>query len=161
MKIFLKAYTKKNLGDDIFVKIISEKYPDNVFYLPESANYLDINNLAFYNLKFNKMLKLISLGRISKDVIAMKKCDVSVMIGGSMFIEPNSYFRKIISIINYIPLFDFIIGVNFGPYYSQIYYKKFLKYFANVKQICFREKKSYNMFPSLKNTYWAPDIIFN
>lgn len=27
-KVFLMAYARKNLGDDIFIKMLLEKYPD-------------------------------------------------------------------------------------------------------------------------------------
>lgn len=162
MKIFLKAYIKKNLGDDIFIKIISERYPDFKFYLPDTAKYLKMDNLVFYSQKNNKLLKILSFGRLSKDIINMKKCDFSVIIGGSMFIEKNdNIIKKIISSINYIPPFDYIIGINFGPYQSNQYYRRYLNNFKKSKYICFREKKSYDLFSTLNNTSFAPDIIFN
>ena len=32
-KIFLYAYTEKNLGDDLFIKYITERYPKCKFYI--------------------------------------------------------------------------------------------------------------------------------
>ena len=37
-RIFILAYTKQNLGDDLFIKMVIERYNAN-FYLPTAVKY--------------------------------------------------------------------------------------------------------------------------
>lgn len=36
-KVFLMAYARKNLGDDIFIKMLLEKYPRNRFFYEDKG----------------------------------------------------------------------------------------------------------------------------
>ena len=93
-KIFLYAYDHINLGDDLFIETIANRYSDTEIYFWTNAQ----NQKAFEeqkNLKIidenstkTKILKKIrpSLAARYKAGI-QKKCDAQVYIGGSIFME--------------------------------------------------------------------------
>ncbi|MBR4618654.1 MAG: polysaccharide pyruvyl transferase family protein [Bacilli bacterium] len=164
MKIFLNAYIQKNLGDDLFVKIITERYKNHEFIVPDKAKYLVEDNFSFYqqNDKINNIIKAFTLGRVSIQNKTMKKADYSVSIGGSMYIERNyKGLKKIIYSLLYVPKYDFIIGANFGPYKTTRFFRKYHNAFQKAKDVCLRDKYSYDLFKDIKHCRYAPDIIFS
>lgn len=168
MKVFLSGYVKKNLGDDLFFKIILEKFPNVTFLTTDDAIYLNkYKNLKFYKSrkKINilerflyKLLSIISKGKINYEYHIINSCDCAVRIGGSLFIENEfsakyKYFTKI-----NIPFF--IIGSNFGPYNSDFFYNKCLTLFNKSSGVTFRDSYSYNLFKKKINCRLFPDLIF-
>ncbi|KIR02076.1 putative transferase [Lachnospiraceae bacterium TWA4] len=53
----------------------------------------------------------------------------------------------------------YILGANFGPYYTEEYLKAMAKVFEKAEDVCFREKYSYQLFQNNRVRY-APDILF-
>ncbi len=160
MKVFLKAYINKNLGDDIFIDMVSKRYPNTNFLIDGNACYFNNNNLTFYNKNIlkkiiGKLLYYISFKRVNYETLMSLKCDLSILIGGSMFIENKSENLPILK----KPLF--IIGSNFGPYNSSEYIEKSKKIFSRAADVCFRDKKSYNLFKELPNVRYSTDIVFS
>lgn len=149
--IYIKAYTRINLGDDLFIHILCSRYPNVTFYLKKYFQYTDI----FSNIP--NLIVIENMDNIQFDAI--------VYIGGSIFIEnsPNSVIRvrelKNEIIKNDIP--TYIIGANFGPYTSKEYFNT-VKYelLPKIKSITFRDKYSYNLFRDLENVHYAPDVVF-
>lgn len=121
MKVFIEAYLYGNLGDDLFLDILSERYP-NTEFITVSHFYEPISEqVKVHNDRW--LGKLIPLRKIQK--FYAKKCDLVVSIGGSMYIEGVSEMS---------PVADFgkkyyIIGANFGPYDSQQYVRKHHQFF--------------------------------
>lgn len=158
--IYLKAFIDKNLGDDLFIDIVTKRYPNEKFLIDARAKYLNNENLIFYKKNtFNKLLGKIlytcSLSKINYETFVSKKCDLSVMIGGSMFIEESSkYIEKLKK-----PLF--IIGSNFGPYRTEKFLRKNKKILSSAYDICFRDKKSFDLFKELNNVRYSTDIVFS
>ena len=61
-KIYLKMYLKKNLGDDLFLKIILERYPSTQFFVNSNktyANIVNFNNVKYCNTFFKRTLNFI------------------------------------------------------------------------------------------------------
>lgn len=151
-KVYVKAYTRLNVGDDLFVFILCNRYPKYEFYIKESAPYTDV-------------FKTIPNINILPDIQNIQ-FDAIVYIGGSIFIEnsANSILRvldlKKEIVKDNIP--TYIIGANFGPYTSQEYFStvknKLLPY---IKSITFRDKFSYNLFQDMPNVNYAPDVILS
>lgn len=159
MKIYLKAYTEKNLGDDIFIKIMTERYRNHEFFLVSGKNYLNFDNLNIKRHRImNKIMKLVSNDRVSYEKIYIKKFDITVLLGGSMFIQNDKYIKK--SILENSKKY-YIIGSNFGPYNTSEYHKYYENIFRGAIDICFREKHSYNLFKDLPNVRYASDIVFS
>lgn len=160
MKIFLKGYLSKNLGDDLFFKIIMDRYKSNQFYIigPNSYKKIFNKNVRFYSNLLEKFLKRIFKGYFSIEKKIQKKADISVLIGGSMFIEKK--FEKASKYIKYTEKPYFVLGANFGPYYTKKYKKIYHNFFKKITDTCFRDLDSYKEFKDIKNVRYAPDIVF-
>jgi colanic acid/amylovoran biosynthesis protein len=53
-KVVVKGYFKKNLGDDLFLKILAEKYPEVDFEVYTKTNYENVfenKNIKFFGSK--------------------------------------------------------------------------------------------------------------
>lgn len=159
MKIFLKSYLNCNLGDDLFIKIFLERYNNNKIY---TVGAFRDNKLRKYgkvkiiNRKIIKLIKMITRKKLDVNNFYMKKSDILLYLGGSIFKEQNGLnFTK-----NKLSK-NFIIGANYGPYNTDNYYFECYNYFSNFDDICFRDYYSYNLFNHLKNVRVAKDIVFS
>lgn len=81
-----------------------------------------------------------------------------VTIGGSMFMERNDS-NKDFSMGKKNN--RYILGINFGPYKTEKYYQNIHNMLSKVKDVCFREKYSYDLFKDLPNVRCASDIVFS
>lgn len=154
-KILINAYLVNNLGDDLFIIIMCERYKNTIFYIIESKPYTNVFN-SIQNIKI-----------CSPEEVSSIKFDLQIMIGGSLFMQPkdiyniNSKFESVTN-IRLSPKIPFIIiGANFGPYTEETHLKLYKKWFSTLDDICFRDMQSYNLFSELPNVRWAPDVIFN
>lgn len=170
-RIYLYAYTALNLGDDLFLKILCDRYPEIKFYImcsKKTAFALNkISNLTVIPIPlFERLLKRLhanlSINNIFEKFIS-SFCDAVINIGGSIFMEAdnwedttNQYQKKL---INNKPFY--IIGSNFGPYKDNEYYEKYKHIFEHVTDICFRDKYSYDLFSDLPNVRQAADVVFS
>lgn len=174
-KVMVNAYTSFNLGDDLFIKILCERYPNTRFFLFAPKEYRktfgDIRNLSIIadnsliirglNFIFRRIKKHILFRRLIVRKIA-KKCDAAVYIGGSLFMQSNNW-NEALNNVNNMRIGDkpfYLLGANFGPYSNFEYYKMHKELFIGYTDICFREKYSYNLFSDLENVRHADDIIF-
>lgn len=160
MKIFLKAFIEKNLGDDLFIDILIKRYPKERFLINNKANYLKYKNLFFYKKGLlqkiiGKILYYISFKNINYESLISLQCKLSILIGGSMFIENSS--EKIVKLKK--PLF--IVGSNFGPFKNREYLEYYKKTFSSAYDVCFRDKKSYEYFKEMNNVRYSTDIVFS
>lgn len=168
-KIFLYAYDRINLGDDLFVHTICNRYPNVKFYL-WSKKY---NKLTFSSIKNLKVLSqdsklLYFIKKLHPSLYPRykcymeKKCEAVVYIGGSIFIEYDNW-EQILTWWDYeaINRNFYILGANFGPYKTLAYRDKLASILNNVEDICFRDEYSANMFNDVNKVRYAPDILFN
>lgn len=165
-RTYVDAYTGHNVGDDLFLKLLFERYPDKLFLLCGDRRYKKIfakyKNVSVISrepfLFYNKICRLIKVNRLSAENIVASLCKNAIEIGGSLFMEPsvpilcNGTLRK----IPYV-----VLGANFGPYTERNYLEKCRNFFCKAEAVCFRDKKSYDTFADLKNTDFSPDIVFN
>lgn len=167
----VNAYTTFNLGDDLFIKILCERYPETEFVIYAPSDYKlafkDLKNLSvfpsdrfifrglnypFRKTKFNGFLRKL----------AANQCDGEVQIGGSLFIQDDNW-RNTIQNKEFLRMKDkpyFLLGANFGPYSDQDFYQSYKDVFKEYTDICFREEYSYNLFQDLPNVRVADDIVF-
>lgn len=182
--ILIRAYVNGNLGDDLFVRILCDRYPNSNFILIGSKKYrdyyADINNLSYlvaddFRHKVLEKLKNV-IGRFcdnyklenyrrSVEMYASMSQEVkeNILISGSYFIEWTrnrkywkNYFEEESKYYSMKPI---IMGINFGPYETQYYYDSAVNL---LKEGCFlsvRERKTMTLLSSLKPVY-APDIVF-
>lgn len=160
-KVFLKAYLKHNLGDDLFVYIISDRYKNIKFESISSEKYDFINrNLKIYNSRIvSKIIRLLTFNRMSLEKVLIQKNDVMVLLGGSLFIEQKSKSNNDILKLKKKPYY--IIGANFGPYETKQYFQKMYNFFKKAEDISFRDKYSYDLYKSLDNVRFNPDVVFS
>lgn len=171
-KIKVYAYTKQNLGDDLFIKILCERYPNTQFVLYAPEVYKEIfkstNNLEICSSdnKLNRIVNFIARkfginNYVDKRLV--EASDGGVYIGGSLFIQGDDwreYTENYIKPMNVKDKPFYLLGVNFGPFNSKEYYLKYKEIFRKYTDICFRENHSYDMFKDLNNTRIADDIVF-
>lgn len=154
MKIYVNAYLAENLGDDLFLKILTERYKSHKFYSISKGfkNYSKNNLKVFSNPYIFRILKKFQLEKYLAN-----RYDLVVSIGGSMYIENNDNTRDFSLGKNEY----YILGSNFGPYKTEEYYNNLYKIFEKAEDVCFREKYSYDLFNKLSNVRYASDIVFN
>lgn len=158
MKIFLIAYIKKNLGDDLFIKILLEKYTQCDFYILNNNNFLEYFNKYsnFHIIEGNCSAKEICSTNIDN-------YDAFVYIGGSIFIENKSSISH--DFCNFLKECKekntpfYYISSNFGPFETPEFLALSKKTFENCTDICFRDTYSYNLFKELDTVRYAPDIV--
>ena len=160
-QVFLKMYLKKNLGDDLFLDCISNRYPDVKFFVDVPAS--NLRGFHLKNVYGKKFICRVVNKLFKKTRNDGKHYDAEVVLGGSMFIERdlsrdllNKEIEKKYGVAK--PLF--VLGANFGPYKNEYYFDKHKRVFSKAMDVCFREKYSANMFKELKNVRVAPDIMF-
>jgi len=170
-KVMVYAYTTFNLGDDLFIKILCERYPKTRFILYAPKGYKlcfkEINNISFFPSDsimvrgINYIFKALKVKWFLRKQIA-KQCDSAVYIGGSLFMQGENWkeaLEKTKSMrIKNKPFF--LLGANFGPFYNEDFYIKYREIFKDYTDICFRERYSYELYQELGNVRMADDIIF-
>ncbi|MDZ4992180.1 polysaccharide pyruvyl transferase family protein [Clostridium perfringens] len=172
-KIFVDVYLAFNLGDDLFVDILSKKYPNAQFTLNYVGNNYDefiknYNNLKRrkYDLKDKLLQKLNLKNTLTNYGVIAREYDAIIFIGGSIF-RDESYHKELykerISMISEFEKLNkpiFVLGSNFGPYENREFINDYREFFKRCTDVCFRDKYSYNLFRELPNVRYAPDIVF-
>lgn len=173
MNFYVDAYLAKNLGDDLFVKILAEAFPMAQFTVNYYGRYSNITfskqkNILFpqYPLIFRMLNRLRVYDYINDAKRISNQFDGFILLGGSIFRE-ESYWKSVydqrISIIDAFrkagkPVF--IIGSNFGPVLTQHFVDQYTKLFQLCTDVCFRDSYSYNLFSKLPNVRMERDIVF-
>lgn len=162
-KIFILAYARKNLGDDIFIQMIVKKYPQYDFYM-KIKNKTFLDKLAEY-----KNLHILDGEDTDEELhnINPVQYDAYIYIGGSIFMEGGKVYNLSEKFYEFVKSckehnIPFIyISSNYGPYKTEKYFKLSEKTFNVCTDICFRDKYSYNLFENIPNVRYAPDYIFS
>ena len=183
--IYLRAFLNENLGDDLFVQTIAEryqksefeiftskKYPvkfgDNVHFIFSEDEYNElVNEMRLYEeLRKNKVrrkfLPVFFRPDHKKERAIAKHAEVNIYVIGSGFMEGGTrgWWQKLEEWLYYKNK-PYLLGCNFGPFVSEKYKKQYEKLFAKASDICFRESYSYNIFKGLNNIRWESDIVFS
>lgn len=171
--ILIKAYSFSNLGDDLFILILCQRYPHTQFYLYCREEYVspykNIKNLRIINpTKLDRVQKKVGDYLYGKSIIKLpyykknQTFDAVIHIGGSLFIQQSTWrksLRQYTNIINSSKKF-YTIGCNFGPYFSDEYFTSYYSLFEKMDDLCFRDNDSYLLFENIEQARVAPDIVF-
>jgi colanic acid/amylovoran biosynthesis protein len=170
-KIMVYAYTQYNLGDDLFIKLLFDRYPNSKFVLYAPGKYKEIfkrnNNVSFYSYDsliirgINFLFRKFNSHDFFRKFLA-NNCDASVQIGGSLFMQSENWEQSLKD-TKYMRKKNrpfFLLGANFGPFKDIEYFNTYQEVFRKYTDICFRENYSYNLFKDLPNVRMADDIIF-
>lgn len=172
-KIFVDIYLSFNLGDDLFLDLLSKKYPNSEI----TVNYVGKNYDEFIsrypNIKrrkytvLNKVLQHLKIKDYLTDYENISsEYDALVFIGGSIFREEDyhqSLYKERMRIVKEFNKKNkpvFVIGSNFGPYNTEKFLNEYKEFYKLCNDVCFRDLYSYNLFKDLKNVRYATDIVF-
>ena len=159
-KVFIIAYPKVNLGDDLFIDILVNRYSKMQFFTRAIKE-----NTYIYNKNANLHYSEYTLEDLAK--ISKKEFDAIVYIGGSIFMEHAGgidRIKKLNAIAvnckkNDVPFL--FISSNFGPYKTPEYKREVQKLIKNITDICFRDTESFEIFKKYKTVRYAPDVAFS
>lgn len=166
-KILLNAYVDLNFGDDLFLKILFNRYPNVKWFLPKGGDkykeiFKEYDNVVIESgilFKIRRKLGLVEKNRF------FKRYDAGVYIGGSIFMQLPQWKEQLMERKEVISSFHskgkpyFIIGSNFGPFRESEFLEEYTALFKQCKDICFRDRYSKNLFLN-SNIRIAPDIVF-
>lgn len=180
--ILVEFYGTHNIGDDLFIKILSERYPNvklllvckNKYSKPfanmKNINIIEPPKLNVVEVLFNKLIKSVFFeNRIKNKWLRFykeqcNKIDGYLNIGGSIFIENETWsinhkiYKEKIEIFNEKK--KFIIGANFGPYKTNDFLNYYSDIFKDFDNVNFRDLNSIQLFDKLDNISFAPDVVF-
>lgn len=159
----LFAYLDNNIGDDLMLKLISERFPDFRFYF-YTSNTTVINTLS----QFENFISRDPKDR-KEDLNSM---DVILSIGGSIFNDLNTMRGKLARIRKILFLKKakskgkkiITLGCNLGPYTDQLGIFLTLFELKMNSLVTVRDKASFNLASSnrkLYNLHLADDIVYN
>ena len=162
---YIIAYTCNNLGDDLLILSLLRRFPYQQFYLCVAPKYskpfvsekniLIPNKVEWFILRlFHKLFHSDDSGIINYRVFYYSK-DI-VKIGGSIFIESNSFNWKM-----FVPNKTHVIGANFEHHYTHGFYEQAKERISKTLSCTFRDTFSYRLFSELKNVSFAPDAVFS
>lgn len=159
-KVYIMAYSKMNLGDDLFIDMLVKRYKNVEFYSKnmqmESTAYRQNKNLHFIDYSLDDLLNL-----------DISDFDAFVYIGGSIFMEHAGGIERIQKLkqlairCNTLCIPFYYISSNFGPYQTEEYKKIVTEMFTEVTDVCLRDKASYELFKSIENVRYAPDAVLS
>jgi len=162
--IGVRFYSALNLGDDLFIYILSRRYGENniLTYNQKIPSSLDkIYVLPRYKYIFFRALEKITRKNFL-DIWLSRSSEIYVYIGGSIFIENNNLqkweeetrFYRDLSIPYYI------LGSNFGPHKNPKFVGIVRDIVSGAQDVCFRDKASYELFKDIPSARVATDIAF-
>lgn len=166
-KILINAYLAYNFGDDLFLKIIFERYPDVIFTISKAGKkykqlFKKYKNVRVENTLIHRAFRKLNIKQEDKSF----NYDALVYIGGSIFMQFEEWKNQFKEREKLMESFFnagksvFVVGANFGPFqdihFADLYREKFIK----CTDVCFRDKYSYNLFKDLNNVRVASDIVF-
>lgn len=168
-----------NVGDDLFLKVLLERYPSIRFivHAPEVYKrvFLGHKNLKVVSesdgvircLAFLSKCFHVSLSKLLYFYLIIKyHVGIFVIIGGSLFIEGNSNMPRLLFSLGRFrklkqSLKVCIIGTNYGPSKSASWQNVVSDALSIADDVCFRDKPSYDTFAKLSNVRWGNDIVFH
>ncbi len=179
-KILVWFYAKINLGDDLFIKILAERYPeiefcllvDKVYASPNKPSYDTVGfpdncTLLLRKNIFQKARKYLYTNILGYPSYFPSDVEGVIFIGGSLFMEDSHNQPFYSSTLKLLKKFkrqgkkSFLLGANFGPFKTEKYVKRYEDYFSYFHDICFRDSKSYGVFNHMPMVRMASDIVFN
>ena len=170
--IMLYGFYDANLGDDLFFEKLIRRYPDTMFLVYVTPNYRSFfekfDNVKFFDVTEARVQKINRIGQKFKirdlfERLLLARSSATVHIGGSIYQQIGEWeldfklreCRK----RPFKPFYS--ITCNFGAYKTEEYRKMWGRKFVKFKDICFRDRYSYNLFSDIKNVRYAPDLMFS
>ncbi len=178
-QVYVNGYWRGNLGDDLFLRMLTARYPDVAFHIHAVRRYRawfrDRPNLLVhatdwmvspFGRRLDVVLRRITRDRTGLEELAKRRClrgtDAFVVLGGSVFIETAQWIRKYRlyrDARRRVP-FLCVLGANFGPWRTDLFLSSFREIFRACDDVCFRDHASLALFPQAPACRVAPDLVF-
>lgn len=184
----IRAFIKGNLGDDLFIHVLCNRYPNTHFWLCGEhkfrRNFASLSNLSYVSTDkgiikwFFRFLYVVPFGinRLMKragrrELFSKYTCfdfisrhsRRNILISGSIFMELGTEEFFVSPYYRkeqkYYSRKPYVIGCNFGPFHSEGYLEFYRQCFQKAGMVCFRDTYSANLFRG-DNIAVAPDILF-
>lgn len=172
--VFIHAFAATNLGDDLMMRILCERYPNVGFRLYADQSYrerfADIPNLKIYAPSdswvacIDCILNKVKKTEMGFWKLLIKVSDVTVHIGGSVFTQHQDDYSPALNLdtrLRYLSKKLYVVGANFGPFVDPQYYEDYQELLSKYEDVCFRDSYSYELHKNLPNVRYAPDVVFN
>lgn len=174
-RILVSAYFAKNVGDDLFLKVLFDRYPHVKWdLLTANRNYREVFK-DYDNVNIIYSYRDITIRKKSYNLYfvmnkffnSFKKYDAFIIIGGSIFMQSPAWKMKLterdylVNKFNKMNKKAFILGANFGPFTNKEFIEEYRNVFMKYDDICFRDTYSYELFKDMENVRLAPDVVFN
>lgn len=169
-KVLITGYFHNNLGDNLFLKILSERYPNTQFevivdnryasYYQHYTNVAVIRRSILYRL-VDRFIRIINKHGLLQFI--GNRYSAVVEIGGSIFPEvqeqsiPTEQRKYLSKKIDHY----FVIGSNFGPWNTSAFLNAYKHFFSSIDGTVLRDKQSFKLFSNIQNVSYAPDVVFN
>jgi colanic acid/amylovoran biosynthesis protein len=160
--ILVKAYTNVNFGDDMFLRILFERYSHTEFTMIAPKHYRQM----FPQKNIRIITSCLPKEWEQCHIELSKHSDALLLIGGSIFMQmqrgiynANDNYNRFLTQL-FANKNKYIIGANFGPFFDTDFKGTYEQLFLQYTDICFREKYSYNLFSHLPQTRYRLDIAF-
>jgi colanic acid/amylovoran biosynthesis protein len=162
MNILVRAYLDNNLGDDLMIKLLVEKFPNFNFFIYTNSSMIKNTYKDYENVKVRKVKDMKN---------DLKMVDAFVTIGGSIFQiktfkQHLSRFLKIMFLLSlkFRKKKVVTLGANLGPFSNKISYKLVewelrLNNLTTVRDI--NSKRIIDSFRGNYNIHLADDIVYN
>lgn len=169
MRLKLYAYFAGNLGDDLMVRLLLERYPNIRFFTDSWAeesnifrkypNFENMEALQERHGRLNHLLNLLT-GYAREDFYIRRirkrreeSCRGAVYIGGSVYTQRTPAAREAEK-LRHGPLF--VVGANFAGDPAE-----FRDYFRRCAGVTFRDRVYYEAFRTLETVGYSPDVVLN
>ena len=169
-KVVILYYAKANLGDDVLVKVLCDRYTNpfttlttrhilTVSGIPNLSEfrvpYLSYVLTKLYEIVINKRNYL--LGRL------LRSNDLLVYVGGSIFMEEENLprWRRDRNFFTKLKKPYYIIGANFGPYKTEIFLEYIREILSHAVDVCFRDEYSRKVYDDIKQVRASTDVAFS
>ena len=157
LKLAVIAYCAENLGDDLFLQLLSDRYPDC------DISLVSVSEDSLGRLRDIRRLSCVDLATFRSNA---KDYDALVVLGGSMFQQRRGWLRSWVAYARRFRIASragvpiFVIGASFGPFSTARYPFAFRQLFRQCEWVSFRDAASASLFTGLSATRWYPDLAF-
>lgn len=166
--VFTYLYYAKNLGDDLMLKVISERYKKCIFYGVTTTKYPrncfgDNVKLVYVPPRIYSLLNKFSFSANRTnpvDSFYINKSSAVITLGGSIFMEGITE-KYILNRYKRIKKPQYILDSNIGPFKTKTFLNDVLDSLSRATDVCVRDSYSYELAKSNSNTRLASDIVFN
>lgn len=172
-RILIYAYMAGNFGDDLMVWLLCRRYPEVKFVLWADSSYRErfqgIKNVRIISQKdkvnrvYNYLIRNILKREDDYFQYLVRTSAAVIHIGGSIYVQHEQYeiTMAIDRMLRRNSKKMYVCGANFGPYEDQGFLREYYNILKQDDGVCFRDRASYELFQSLPNVRYAPDIVFS